>query len=157
MRPRADSVIRPHRLPPIMGARKRTAGEDGRRASGGRRSAVVRTRPGTVAEFLERLDPDTRPVVEALRRIINDTVPDADVSIKWGQPTWKRRGLLCYIAPGKDHVTLGFHRGALLDDRHGLLEGAGKSMRHLKLRHLVEIDGPAIRDLVRQAVAIDCG
>lgn len=141
----------------IMSAsRKRSAGGTARRApASARREGVVRTRPGTVAEFLERLDPDTRPVVEALRRIIHDTVPDADVSIKWGQPTWKRRGLLCYIAPGRDHVTLGFHRGARLDDRHGLLEGSGKSMRHIRVRSVVEIDGPAIRDLVRQAAAID--
>ena len=39
-----------------------------------------------------------------------------------------------YVNAFSAHVNVGFFRGAALDDPAGLLEGAGKRMRHVKLR-----------------------
>jgi len=39
-----------------------------------------------------------------------------------------------YVAVFKAHVNVGFFQGAALKDPAGLLEGAGKRMRHVKLR-----------------------
>ena len=39
-----------------------------------------------------------------------------------------------YVDAFSAHVNLGFFHGAALDDPAGLLEGAGKRMRHVKIR-----------------------
>ncbi len=51
-------------------------------------------------------------------------------------------------------VDLGFYRGTELKDTKNLLEGTGKGMRHIKIRHLQEMDEQYFADLVRQAASI---
>jgi len=58
-----------------------------------------------------------------------------------------------YVNAFKDHVNVGFFRGAELRDAGGLLEGTGKFMRHVKLRPGQKIDDAALRELVRIAYA----
>ncbi|HEX6572393.1 MAG TPA: DUF1801 domain-containing protein, partial [Steroidobacteraceae bacterium] len=49
------------------------------------------------------------------------------------------------------HVNVGFFLGTDLPDPAGLLEGAGKYMRHVKLRPGAEIDRKALAALIRAA------
>jgi hypothetical protein len=49
------------------------------------------------------------------------------------------------------HASVGFFLGAHLADPAGLLEGSGKSMRHVKLEPERAIDGAALAALVRAA------
>ena len=39
-----------------------------------------------------------------------------------------------YIAPQGDYVNLGFYHGVALQDPANLLEGAGKRLRHIKIK-----------------------
>ena len=52
-------------------------------------------------------------------------------------------------------MDLFFFFGAKLDDPHGLLEGAGKGMRHVKLFPGAKIGEAGIRELIERAVALD--
>ena len=63
--------------------------------------------------------------------------PDAFISIA-GYPKW---------------VTLFFLHGASLDDPHGLLEGAGKQVRGLRVEGAQAFDSPAVQALIAQAIA----
>jgi hypothetical protein len=56
-----------------------------------------------------------------------------------------------YINAFKDHVNVGFFRGAEIADPHGILEGTGKFMRHVKLRTEQEVDAAALRKLIENA------
>ena len=56
-----------------------------------------------------------------------------------------------YVNAFRDHVNVGFFRGAELADPHGLLEGTGKYMRHVKLRPESHIDVVAITALIDAA------
>src|SRR5215813_12918239 len=58
-----------------------------------------------------------------------------------------------YVNAFRDHVNVGFFRGAELPDANGLLEGTGKFMRHVKLRPDQKIDEEALRKLVHIAYA----
>jgi hypothetical protein len=49
------------------------------------------------------------------------------------------------------HVNVGFFNGAALDDPAGVLVGAGKRMRHVKLKPLVEPDVTALSALISAA------
>ena len=48
----------------------------------------------------------------------------------------------------KDHTNVGFFQGAHLDDPAGLLEGAGKNMRHTKLRPGAKLNSAALGELL---------
>lgn len=56
-----------------------------------------------------------------------------------------------YVDAFKDHVNVGFFRGAELPDVNGLLEGTGKFMRHVKLRSGQKIDDAALNKLIQAA------
>ena len=56
-----------------------------------------------------------------------------------------------YVNAFKAHANVGFFHGATLADPAGLLEGAGKRMRHVKLRPGQEMDEAAVSDLITEA------
>ena len=56
-----------------------------------------------------------------------------------------------YVNAFKAHVNVGFFRGAALDDRAGLLEGAGRHMRHVKLRWAQQGNQAALNELIKAA------
>jgi hypothetical protein len=49
------------------------------------------------------------------------------------------------------HVNVGFFQGATLPDPEGLLEGDGKTMRHVKLRPGVPVETAALEALITAA------
>ncbi len=53
-----------------------------------------------------------------------------------------------YVDAFRAHVNVGFFHGAMLEDPAGLLQGAGKRMRHVKIRWGQPLDVAALEDLV---------
>lgn len=66
------------------------------------------------------------------------------------QPGYK--GTVFTIMPVKTHITVGFYNGATLPDPHGLLTGAGKVHKHVKLRSLELLNSAGFTQLLRSAV-----
>ena len=60
---------------------------------------------------------------------------------------------LAYVSAFTAHVNVGFFRGAELADPAQLLEGTGKSMRHVKLRPESDLDATALIELIDAAYA----
>ncbi len=119
------------------------------------KAVTGRAKPASkVDTYVKKLPADTRAVVEALRRLIFAVAPHAHEDLKWGQPWYAGKKDVCYIAAFKDHVNLGFARGAELPDPAARLEGTGKGMRHVKIRSAKEIDA-AVKNLVREAFKLD--
>ena len=58
-----------------------------------------------------------------------------------------------YVDAFTAHVNVGFFGGAELSDPAGLLEGAGKHMRHVKLRPGHDVKAEALRQLIKTAYA----
>ena len=56
-----------------------------------------------------------------------------------------------YVNIFNSHVNVGFFRGAALPDPGRLLQGAGKSMRHVKLRPGTALDAAALSMLINAA------
>jgi hypothetical protein len=56
-----------------------------------------------------------------------------------------------YVNAFRAHASIGFYLGALLPDPEGLLEGAGKRMRHVKIRPGQELDEDALSRLISAA------
>lgn len=56
-----------------------------------------------------------------------------------------------YVNAFKAHANVGFFHGAALADPADLLEGAGKRMRHVKLRPGEDLDADALGELITAA------
>jgi len=69
-----------------------------------------------------------------------------------GQPTaCVDDAAFAYVDAFRAHVNVGFFKGAEIADPDGLLEGAGKFMRHVKLGPDRDVDTTALRKLVQAA------
>lgn len=89
-----------------------------------------------------------RPWHEALRAL----GPDIRELLHDGWPTaCAGDAAFAYVAAYAAHAAIGFYFGAALPDPHGLLEGSGKRMRHLKLRWAEPVNAAAISGLMDAA------
>ena len=71
-----------------------------------------------------------------------------------GQPTaCVEDAAFAYVDAFTRHVNVGFFEGAELPDPSGLLQGTGKSMRHVKLRPGEDVDAAALHALIADARA----
>jgi hypothetical protein len=62
------------------------------------------------------------------------------------------KDMFCYIATNARHVNLGFPRGAELPDPNRVLEGDGKSMRHIKFASERDLARPFVPRYIRAAM-----
>ena len=110
----------------------------------------------TVKEWLGQLPTHNRAIAEQLRQLVGEAAPTLTETIKWSNPTYVGNDNVCYLASGSDYVSLGFFEATSLGDPSGLLEGTGKSMRHVKVRS-PELHREALGALVKEAVTFDAG
>lgn len=66
--------------------------------------------------------------------------------MKWGVLTYADG--VYYIVALKDHVNLGFSLTGFSKEEQKLLEGSGKTMRHIQIRSLEETDEKEIMKLL---------
>jgi hypothetical protein len=78
-----------------------------------------------------------------VREVLNDNHPVACVG----------DAAFAYVDVFSAHANVGFFHGAALPDPQGLLEGAGRFMRHVKLRPRVPVDAGALERLIEAAYA----
>jgi hypothetical protein len=109
-----------------------------------------------VRELLGRYDPDVRDIALRLRELVLEAVPDAEeiVHSRWKTIGYGLRTQVCAIAPQKSWANLQFFRAGELEDPHGLLEGTGKRMRHVKVRTTREAGDRRLAALVRNAARL---
>jgi len=101
-----------------------------------------------VAEYIQRQKSPQREIVKKLREIILRTFPQINEEMKLGVPWYEGR---FYIVALRDHVNLGFSLRGLSEEEKKALEGAGKTMRHIKIHSLEEIGEKGIENLLRRA------
>ena len=105
--------------------------------------AWMRGHPGDLGAIAQRWFEVMRACGGDVRELLHDGHPTACVG----------DAAFGYVNAFKDHVNVGFFRGAELPDPKGLLEGTGRFMRHVKLRSGQEIDDAALGNLVHIAYA----
>jgi len=102
-----------------------------------------------------RVLPQFRDIVAMIRHLMREVAPKAKEVITRGIPAWKGKKILAVISPTKQDVTVAFSRGAEFQDEYGLLQGAGKVSRHVKITRLDEIDQEALKYYIIQALEFD--
>jgi hypothetical protein len=110
----------------------------------------------TVEGYIAAMTGELAEVAGRLRDLVRGVAPSATESIKWGQPVYEDNGPFCYLKAGAESVTIGFWRGAELDDPdQRLVESDGERMKHLELSSADDIDEDAIGRWVRQAIDLN--
>lgn len=111
----------------------------------------------SLENFLQSYMPDVTKLAQGVRTIVRENVPGAiellDLSSKLIGHGYGPRyaDVVCVIMPFKAYVNLGFARGAVLPDPNRLLEGTGKSARHVKIRNAQDIANPALQIWLKSA------
>jgi len=99
-----------------------------------------------VREYIETQDSAQKGIIRELRRIILKTFPDINEEMKYGVPWYENK---YYIVALKAHVNLSFSLKGMSKEEEKLFEGTGKTMKHIKIRSLEEIDEEKIAKLLR--------
>lgn len=88
------------------------------------------TRNPEVDAWFEGYSNPQRGLVQAVRETVLDADARVTEAIKWQAPTFIYKGNIASFYPKtKTHASLMFHRGAVLEDPDGLLEGEGDVSR----------------------------
>ncbi len=93
-----------------------------------------------------------------MRRLIQEEDPDVVEELKWmGTPVWSHDGILCTGESYKKVVKLTFAKGASLADPARLFNSSldGNVRRAIDIHQDEEVDAPAFKALVRQAIALN--
>jgi hypothetical protein len=93
-----------------------------------------------------------------MRKLIKEADPDVVEEWKWmGTPVWSHDGIICTGETYKDKVKLTFAKGASLKDPAKLFNSSldGNTRRAIDIAIGKEVDGPAFKVLIREAVALN--
>jgi hypothetical protein len=116
--------------------------------------------PVELMEFLRRYPPAIQSLTLGVRSVVHEEVAPCHehlfnlprtVVLAYSATARMIADGVCVVTAWRQHVTLGFSRGVDLPDPAGLLRGAGKAMRHVRLTTLADLGRPEIRALLRQA------
>ena len=113
---------------------------------------------GNFEEVIAAASPEVQALARQARALLADVMPGI-TEVPWARQKIAGYGVgpkkmsehFCYLAPFKKHLNLGFFYGADLPDPQNLLEGAGKELRHIKIRSAEQLRQPAVRELVERA------
>ena len=92
-----------------------------------------------------------------MRKLIKQADPDVVEEWKWMNPIWSHDGIICTGESYKNHVKLTFAKGAFLKDPARLFNSSldGNVRRAIDIHEGEDVDEPAFKELVRQAVALN--
>lgn len=100
--------------------------------------------------------PGVREIVQALRLLVLETVPQALESVNMGWHSLGYRhpqcGYFCGVFPGQDRVKLIFEFGVLLPDPLNLLQGDGKQVRFVEIMGKEDIETEPLEKLLQSAI-----
>lgn len=110
-----------------------------------------------VDQFIKNLPNVIQNITKTLRKVILNSSPKLEEEFKWSMPNYSYDGLVCYLQTAQKHVNLGFQKGNELQkkDIDNLLQGTGKTMRHIRIKKIEDIKPEAITSLIQEAMALN--
>ena len=110
-----------------------------------------------VDAYIEKAPAYSRPILKKLRAMFHEADPTLVENIKWGNPTFEKKGIVAGMGAFKEHVAFGFWHAPRMKDPHGLFAGAPKKSPYaIKVARVDEL--PPARVLaayVKDAVRLD--
>ena len=105
-----------------------------------------------IQNFLNQYPDGIAEVSLGLRTLVLGAAPSCSETLHtgWKVISYGHKKKFCAIAPFKKWVNLQFHSGANLTDPSELLEGSGRSMRHVKVWQVSDL-GDSLVSLIQEA------
>jgi uncharacterized protein YdhG (YjbR/CyaY superfamily) len=100
-----------------------------------------------VDNYIQKQKSPQKEICQELRKIVLKTFSDAKEEMKWGVPAFADGKF--YIVALKDHVNLGFSIEGLSKDEIALFNGGGKTMKHIEISTMQDIDEKRIVKLLK--------
>jgi uncharacterized protein YdeI (YjbR/CyaY-like superfamily) len=86
------------------------------------------TKSSAVDAYITKAKPFARPILQHLRKLVHQTVPEAGEAIKWGMPFFVHAGEnLCSMAAFNEHAAFGFWKAHMMKDPKKILAGHERS------------------------------
>jgi uncharacterized protein YdhG (YjbR/CyaY superfamily) len=102
-----------------------------------------------VDEYIRKQKSPQKEICLELRRIVFQTLLSIKEEMKWGVPTYADGKY--YIVALKDHVNFGVSLQGLSEEEQKLLEGSGKTMKHIEIRSIEELKKKRVAELLKLA------
>lgn len=67
-----------------------------------------------VDAYIARSAEFARPILDHVRELIHDAIPDVEEDIKWGAPFFNYQGVICGIAAFKEHCAINMWKASLI-------------------------------------------
>ncbi len=99
-----------------------------------------------VNRYIEKQKSPQKEILKKVREIFLGTLPVPEEKMAWGVVTFA--GGKFYIAAMKNRVHVGFAITGLNKDEISLFEGSGKTMRHIKILTIEDIDEKMLANLI---------
>jgi hypothetical protein len=111
-----------------------------------------------ISERIAELGDWRGDMLRRVRKLIKQADPEIIEEWKWrATPVWSRNGIVCTGESYKNHVKLTFAKGASLRDPARLFNASmdGNARRAIDIHQGDTINEPALKDLIRAAVALN--
>jgi hypothetical protein len=110
-----------------------------------------------VEQIISEKTPEIQALLRAARTYLQQAAPTLT---EYGQPRLKNivyrgRDTVVAVSSYARYISLHFYDGIKLNDPHGVLEGGGSKLRHVKVRTLSDLNPAVLDGLVAQSVALD--
>jgi hypothetical protein len=99
-----------------------------------------------IEQYINKQKSPQKEICQKLRKIILKKFPECKEKMWVGVPWFGEKS---YIVALKDHVNFGICIQGLSKEELSLLEGGGKTMRHIKFRSVKDIDEKKIVNLLK--------
>ncbi len=100
-----------------------------------------------VDDYINKQESPQKEICQHLRELILKVLPGVQEEMMWGVPVFG--GGKFYIGALRDKVNLGFAIKGLTKEEIALFEGGGKTMRHIKVYDVANIDEERIAGLLK--------
>lgn len=107
----------------------------------------MKSKSGDIDKYISKQKSPKKDIMIRVREIIVKTLPDCDEKMAWGVVTFADKKF--YLAAMKDRVHIGFAITGLSKKEIDLFEGSGKTMRHIKIDSVEDIDEKKLVKLIR--------
>jgi len=100
-----------------------------------------------IEEYMNTQKSPQKEILQKLREIFIKTLPNFEEKKAWGVIAFA--GGKFYIAAIKNRIHVGFSINGLNEEEIDLFEGSGKTMRHIKIHSLDDIDEKKLVKLIK--------
>lgn len=73
------------------------------------------TTDSRIDDYIERSADFAKPILNHIRKLVHEAIPDVEEKIKWSMPFFDYKGPLCNMASFKQHCAFGFWKQSLLE------------------------------------------